>query len=107
MNHNLVIWAIGLGAVVTWVPRVFPFILVKYRELPNIVVRFLNYLPLTIIFALMLSSFFHLEVGQAPTLKWIDTLASIPTLLVAFRYKNLLWTVIVGIVSMALIRFIV
>lgn len=32
--------AILLGFVVSWVPRVAPFILVKYKGLPEIVIRF-------------------------------------------------------------------
>lgn len=106
MNANLVLIAIIAGAILTWIPRVFPFILVKYRALPKIVVRFLNYLPITIIFALAISSLFDVETGSLPSLKLLDALAAIPTLFVAFRYRDLLWTVLVGIVSMALLRLI-
>ena len=38
---SYVLVAILLGFVVSWVPRVAPFILVKYKGLPEIVIRFL------------------------------------------------------------------
>lgn len=52
---SYVLVAILLGFVVSWVPRVAPFILVKYKGLPEIVIRFLKYLPVSILFALTLS----------------------------------------------------
>ena len=84
--NKFILIAILLGFVVSWVPRVLPFVLVKYKGLPDIVVRFLHYLPVSILFALIL--------------------ATVPTVIVAFKSKNLLYAVIVGIISMALIRFV-
>lgn len=103
---SYVLIAILLSALVTWVPRILPFILVKYRGLPNILVRFLKYLPIAIIFALVLSSLVEGKVGQLPSVKWIDSLAALPTAYVAFRYKNLLGTVIFGIILVAILRFV-
>ncbi len=106
MSTEIIILTIILGAIVSWVPRVFPFVLVKFRGLPTIVVRFLEYLPITIIFALSLSSMFETTPGQLPAIKWLEFIVLFPTLFVAVRYKDLLWTVLVGIVSMALLRLI-
>lgn len=38
--NKFILIAILLGFVVSWVPRVLPFVLVKYKGLPDIVVRF-------------------------------------------------------------------
>ena len=38
--NSFILIAILLGFVVSWVPRVLPFILVKYKGLPDIVVQF-------------------------------------------------------------------
>ena len=46
------------------------------------------------------------KIGHLPQLKWMEILASVPTVIVAFKSKNLLYVVIVGIVSMALIRLV-
>lgn len=104
MNDNLILHIALLGFVVTWIPRVLPFVLLKYRDLPDIVTRFLRYLPVTIIFALFLSSLFSVKIGRLPSVRWDVLLVSLPTLYVAFRYCNLMWTVLVGIVSMGLLR---
>ena len=105
-STSFVIIAILLGFVVTWIPRVAPFVLVKYRGLPDIVVHFLKYLPVTILFALTLSSLFTSKPGHLPQLNVLEALASLPTLLVAIRTKNLLYAVLTGIVSLALLRLI-
>ncbi|MBY5034303.1 AzlD domain-containing protein [Streptococcus gallolyticus] len=108
METSYLLWAIGLAFLVTWVPRVFPFILVKYSSLPKIVERLLKYLPITIIFALTLSSLVSKEKGTMfPTFLWLEIVASIPTFWIAYRYKNLLWTVVVGIVIIAVLRIVV
>ena len=101
--NSFILIAILLGFVVSWVPRVLPFILVKYKD---IVVQFLHYLPVSILFALILSSLMTEKIGHLPQLKWMEILASVPTVIVAFKSKNLLYAVTVGIVSMALIRLV-
>ncbi|MBS7055276.1 MAG: AzlC family ABC transporter permease [Streptococcus salivarius] len=70
------------------------------------VVRFLHYLPVSILFALILSSLTTEKIGHLPQFKWMEILATVPTVIVAFKSKNLLYAVIVGIISMALIRFV-
>ena len=104
--NRFILIAILLGFVVSWVPRILPFVLVKYKGLPDIVVRFLHYLPVSILFALVLSSLMTEKIGHLPQLKWMEILATVPTVIVAFKSKNLLYAVIVGIISMALIRFV-
>ncbi|MEW4354668.1 AzlD domain-containing protein [Streptococcus pneumoniae] len=106
MGNSYILQAILLAALVTWLPRVIPFLLVKYRGLPAIVMRFLKFLPVTIIFVLILSSLTKGEIGQFPSFKSLDLLAAIPTLYVAFRYRNLLGSVIFGVVLLAFLRFI-
>ncbi|MBM7642811.1 AzlD domain-containing protein [Streptococcus loxodontisalivarius] len=106
MTSNLIYLAIILGAVVTWLPRIAPFILTKYKGLPDIVLRFLNYLPVTIIFALTLSSVLEEKTGSLPTVKWLELLAIFPTLLVASRTKNILLAVVTGVLVMAGLRFV-
>ncbi|RGW74443.1 branched-chain amino acid ABC transporter permease [Streptococcus salivarius] len=81
-------------------------VLVKYKGLPDIVVRFLHYLPVSILFALILSSLTTEKIGHLPQFKWMEILATVPTVIVAFKSKNLLYAVIVGIVSMALVRLV-
>ena len=67
--NKFILIAILLGFVVSWVPRVLPFVLVKYKGLTDIVVRFLHYLPVSILFALILSSLTTEKIGHLPQFK--------------------------------------
>ena len=69
--------------------------------------RFLKYLPVSIIFALILSSVTNAKTGQLPSFKWLDLLAIFPTTYIAFKYKNLILTVVCGVILVALIRLVV
>jgi len=98
--------AVIFSGLVTWIPRMIPFILVKYKGLPAIVERFLKFLPVSIIFALILSSVVTGKVGNLPQIKWLDFLAIFPTAWVAFRYRNLVGTVLFGVVLIAVLRLV-
>ena len=83
-----------------------PFILAKYKGLPPIVEHFLKFLPVSIIFALILSSVVSGKVGSFPQIKWLDFLAVFPTGFVGFRYRNLVGTVLFGVVLIAILRLV-
>ena len=107
MISKYILLAILLSALVTYIPRVLPFILVKYKGLPPMAERFLKYLPISIIFALILSSITNAKTGQLPSFKWLDLLAIFPTTYIAFKYKNLILTVVCGVILVALLRLVV
>lgn len=92
-------------ALVTWVPRVLPFILVKNMKMPDIVLRWLAYIPVCILSALVIEGFFKHEQSFV-TVNWLNVAAFIPTLLVALLTKSLSKTVIAGVFTMALLRFL-
>ena len=106
MVSKYILLAIVFSSLVTWIPRMIPFILAKYKGLPPIVEHFLKFLPVSIIFALILSSVVTGKVGSLPQIKWLDFLAVFPTAFVAFRYRNLVGTVLFGVVLIAALRFI-
>lgn len=105
MTTSLAMILLMLGcAVVTWVPRVVPFILVRNVKLPDIVLRWLSYIPVCILSALVLESLFHVEESYV-TMDWLNLIAFIPTLFVAVWTKSLSKTVVVGVITMAVLRF--
>ena len=106
MVSKYILMAIILSGLVAWIPRMIPFILAKYKGLPAIVERFLKFLPVSIIFALILSSVVTGKVGSFPQIKWLDFLAVFPTAFVAFHYRNLVGTVIFGVVLIAVLRLV-
>ena len=70
MVSKYLLLAVIFSGLVTWIPRMIPFILVKYKGLPAIVERFLKFLPVSI------------------------------------RYRNLVGTVLFGVVLIAVLRLV-
>ncbi|HFI0213815.1 TPA: AzlD domain-containing protein [Streptococcus suis] len=106
MIKTSILLIILAAALVTWVPRVLPFVLTQNKSLPPKLVKFLSFLPITIIFSLTLSSIMDEEVGSLPNLLPVESLALIPTFLVVLRTKNILLAVVVGVVTTAALRLI-
>lgn len=95
-----------LCGLVTWLPRIIPFVFSKKVVFPSWLERFLSYLPICILVALFIQSILVKNDSGFPTINGERAVASIPTIIVAFLTKNLLWTVSIGILSMAFIRLI-
>ncbi|HFI0122517.1 TPA: AzlD domain-containing protein [Streptococcus suis] len=106
MIKTSILLIILASALVTWLPRVLPFVLTQNKSLPPKLVKFLSFLPITIIFALTLSSIMDEEVGSLPSLLPVESLALIPTFLVVLRTKNILIAVVVGVLTTAALRLI-
>lgn len=92
-------------ALVTWMPRILPFILVKNMKMPDIVLRWLAYIPVCILSSLVIEGFFTHEQSLV-TVNWLNVAAFIPTLLVALLTKSLSKTVIAGVITMAVLRYL-
>lgn len=104
MTTTFMMFLLILGcALVTWLPRVIPFILVRNIELPKVVLRWLQFIPVCILSALVFQSLFNAE-GKFVTLNWENTIAFVPTLLIALWTKSLSKTVVVGVLTVAVLR---
>ncbi|HFI0239126.1 TPA: AzlD domain-containing protein [Streptococcus suis] len=106
MIKTSILLIILASALVTWLPRVLPFVLTQNKSLPPRMVKFLSFLPITIIFALTLSSIMDEKVGSLPSLLPVESLALLPTFLVVLRTKNILLAVVVGVLTTAALRLI-
>lgn len=95
---------LGCG-IVTWLPRVIPFMLVRKLQLPDVVIRFLSYVPICILTALFVQNLFVAKQGAFPDFNVEYCLAAIPTIIVAVLTRNLMWIVVSGMTFMALIRY--
>lgn len=104
MTTWTMIWLILGCAAVTWLPRVIPFILVKAVTLPTFIMRFLTYIPVCILSALVFESLYTKGVYMT-SIDWLNFGAFLPTLLVAIWTKSLSKTVIVGVITMAILRY--
>ena len=82
------------------------FILLKKFDLPKAVIEYLSFVPIVIMSALWFDSLFIQKIGQLPQINYENLFASLPTVLSAIISKSLLVIVVVGIVSLAIIRLV-
>ena len=106
MVKTNILLIILVAALVTWLPRVLPFVLTQHKSLPPKLVKLLSFLPITIIFALTLSSIMDEKVGSLPSFLLVESLAILPTFFVVLKTKNILLAVLVGVVTTAALRLI-
>ncbi|MEH6942473.1 AzlD domain-containing protein [Bacillus sp. JJ722] len=106
MSVDLTILLIIFGcALVTVIPRIVPFLLVRNVELPQPVIKWLSFIPVCILTALVVDSVL-IEAEHGISIDWNVLIVIIPTLLIALWTKSLSITVIVGVILMAVIRYI-
>ena len=106
LSTNYIILTILGCSIVTCLSRVLPFVLLKKFDLPKLVIEYLSFVPIVIMSALWFNSLFIQKIGEFPQINYENLLASLPTLLSAIISKSLLVIVVVGIVSLAIIRFV-
>jgi len=98
------IWYIILGGcAVTLLPRIIPVMLISKINLNENVVKFLKYIPISILTALVASELLISSNKFSMNISVI--IAAIITAIVAIKKNDLLLTVIVGVLSMAVLRF--
>ena len=93
-------------ALVTYLPRFLPLFLLSRRKLPPLFERWLSYVPVAVLSALLGPVLFLPEgkLALQPTLNpffW----AAIPSFLIAIRTRNMFLTVLVGMGSVAALRY--
>ncbi|MCV3296168.1 AzlD domain-containing protein [Oenococcus kitaharae] len=99
------VFTVILGcALATWLSRVVPFIILKKFRLPNLLLEFLNFVPIVIMSSLWFESLFTQRQGQLPLINLGNFLASIPTIAAAIISKSLLVTVLIGVLSLAILN---
>ncbi|KYG29396.1 AzlD domain-containing protein [Alkalihalobacillus trypoxylicola] len=98
-----ILWLIIGCALVTLIPRIIPFLFVKKLTLPDVVLKWLSFIPVCILTALVIQSVLSVdETGFVFDQTVLIVL--IPTILIAIFTKSLSITVIVGVGLMAVTR---
>lgn len=104
---SITIFLIILGCgLVTWIPRILPFLFSKKLQFSDKFKKFLSFIPMCILIALFTQNLLIVESCKLTSINLENLIASIPTFLVGYVTKSLMWTVVVGIVTMALIRYV-
>ncbi|MGE7110242.1 AzlD domain-containing protein [Lysinibacillus sp. NPDC047702] len=99
------VWLIIGCALVTWLPRVIPFIFVRNVKLPEVVLKWLSFIPVCILSALVIENLLDTDSGKFVTLDWPVFLTFVPTLIIALLTKSLSITVVAGVIIMAAVRY--
>lgn len=104
-------WAILLiiagSAFVTFIPRVLPLMILSRLQLPDWMIRWLKHVPVAVMAALLAQELLltngHFSIIGASSL---NLLAAIPAFVIAIFTRSLMGTVVTGVVSMMVLRFI-
>ncbi|AIQ52634.1 AzlD domain-containing protein [Paenibacillus sp. FSL R7-0331] len=107
MEVRLDIFLIILGAaLVTFIPRVLPLMLLSRITIPGWGMRWLNYMPIAVMSALIAQELF-IDGGRFSALSTnVELIAALPTFWVAVKTRSLLGTVITGVISLLLLRLV-
>ncbi|MBC9789744.1 AzlD domain-containing protein [Carnobacterium maltaromaticum] len=90
-------------AVVTYLPRMLPMLLLNNREIPEKIVRWMFFIPVSIFAALIFSDIFFWE--NQFSINPLENLKLIPAIVVffiAYKTKNIMWSIVFGVVGISL-----
>lgn len=95
MNYKFLLVVIGMS-VVTYIPRLMPALGLSNKKLPVWLLKFLEFIPVTVISALLVPSIMIRDNKLSLLNPYVY--AAIPTLFAAYKSKNIVIPVVVGLV---------
>ncbi len=105
MEQQVIFFIIlGMG-LVTYLPRLFPVWFLSSRDLPQVVIVWLKYIPPAVLAAMLLPSVVVSGDRLDLSPNNLFLLAALPTLVVAWKTRSLFASVLVGMVLVAAARF--
>lgn len=103
-------WSILLiiigASLVTFIPRVLPLMLLSRIQLPDRGMRLLNYVPIAVMAALVGQEILMKNGELSPLQSNLELLAALPSFVTAIITRSLLGTVVVGIITIMLLRYL-
>ncbi len=100
----LLLW-VGM-ALVTYLPRMLPLVVLSRFRLPPLLLRWLEFVPVAVLSALLASGLLVQQGKLALPPAHPEILAAVPAFLVAVWTRSLMGTVLAGIVAMAILRLV-
>lgn len=91
-TNNFLFMILGM-VVVTFIPRTLPLFLLGNKELPESIVHWLSFIPAAVLSALLAPSILIKDGSLYLSLENTALLAFFPTLLLAYKTKNIFYTV--------------
>lgn len=107
MTVRPAILALFVGmALVTYLPRMLPLVVLSRFRLPPLMLRWLGFVPVSVLSALLAKELLIGANGLALPPEHPQLLAAVPAFLVAAATRSLMGTVLAGILAMALLRLV-
>ncbi|MBO1002088.1 AzlD domain-containing protein [Pseudogracilibacillus auburnensis] len=104
--NTYILWIIIGTAVVTFIPRVLPFIILSRLDLPEWVLKWLEYVPIAVMAALLAQEVLIYDNELSFSFQNLKLLAIVPTFITAIITRSLIGTVLVGILSMLILQYV-
>ncbi|MFW5897538.1 MAG: AzlD domain-containing protein [Halanaerobium sp.] len=102
---NFVLMIFGM-VIVTFIPRVLPLALLGNKELPEKVILWLSFIPAAVLAALLAPSILLKNGSLYLSLENTSLAAFFPTLVLAYKTKNIFYTVSGGLVFYLILSLI-
>lgn len=100
--------AIFVGmALVTYLPRMLPLVVLSRLQLPPLLLRWLSFVPVSVLSALLAKELLISGGALALPPAHPHLLAAVPAFVVAAWSRSLMGTVLAGIVAMAVLRLFI
>lgn len=93
------------AALVTFIPRVLPLMLLSRITIPAWGMRWLNFVPIAVMSALIAQELFVQDGEFMLSSNNLELIAALPTFWVAIKTRSLLGTVVTGIISLMVLRY--
>ena len=94
-QNEYILMLLGMG-LVTYLPRWLPIFLLARRNLPEVVINWLDLIPVSLLSALLMPELLTSGAPRAFNPLRPEFLVAVPTFILAFKTKSLVWTVICG-----------
>lgn len=94
------------SALVTFIPRVLPLVLLSRMRIPPGLIRWLQHIPIAVMAALIAHELFLYDGHFSIVNTRLEWLTAIPTFVTAIITRSLLGTVLVGLLCMMLLRWL-
>lgn len=91
-------------ALVTYLPRMLPLVILHKLDLPPLLIRWLRLVPPAVLAALTAQSIFVRDSAVSFAWQNIYLLAAIPCFVIALKSRSLAWTLTAGLISVIVLN---
>ena len=106
MEQNLILYTIIGMSIITLLIKIIPALLVSNYKIPGFLNKILEFVPIAVLSSMVIQFIIidngEINLSHTNELIW----ASMPTLLVAILFKSLFITIIVGLLSIIVLRYL-